>query len=349
MENSFGAFLKEKRKEKNLTQKELAKLLNVSESTVSKWETNVAHPDITLLSRLSEILGVSERELITASIDKRARAEKAQAKKWRAFLLSWNLFFYVSYGVAVLVCFICNLAIDKTLSWFWIVLSALILAFSITTLPQFIKKYKLIFIPLSIFLALSLLLGVCCIYNKGDWFWIAIFSIVLGAIIIFTPIYISKYKVFTKIRKYNDFASFAIYFIFLNILLLIIDGYSISNNYASNHWYFSIAFPITLMVYLILNLFLSVRFLKINRLLKTSLILFLVTIFIYIIPLFVKLDNASLQKEIEDLNFLKANFSNWGIEMIERNVHCIIFMALSLLTVIFLLVGMIVHYTKKKE
>ena len=60
MENSFGCFLKQKRQEKNLTQKELAKLLFVSESAVSKWEKDVAHPDITLLPKLAEILKVTE-------------------------------------------------------------------------------------------------------------------------------------------------------------------------------------------------------------------------------------------------------------------------------------------------
>ena len=49
MGNTFGSFLSQKRKEKNLTQKELSKMLFVSESTVSKWEKDVAHPDITLL------------------------------------------------------------------------------------------------------------------------------------------------------------------------------------------------------------------------------------------------------------------------------------------------------------
>ena len=73
MEITFGAFLKEKRQEKNLTQKELAEKLFVSDSAVSKWEKNVARPDITLLPKLSEILGVSEHELITASIDTHAR------------------------------------------------------------------------------------------------------------------------------------------------------------------------------------------------------------------------------------------------------------------------------------
>lgn len=111
MENNFGNFLKQKRQEKNLTQKELATELFVSESAVSKWEKNVARPDISLLPRLSEILGVSEHELITASTDKVFRQEKLQAKKWRTLSFSWSLFFYISYALAIIPCFICNLAI----------------------------------------------------------------------------------------------------------------------------------------------------------------------------------------------------------------------------------------------
>ena len=210
MENSFGAFLRQKRHEKNLTQKELSKLLFVSESAVSKWEKDVAHPDITLLPKLSEILGVSEHELITASVDNKAQAEKAQARKWRTLSFSWSLFWYIAYGIALIPCFICNLAIDKTLSWFWIVVAALVLAFTFTNLTKIIKKHKLILIPLSMYSALVLLLGVCCIYSGGDWFLIASVSVLLGLIIIFTPIYISRYDVFSKIKKYNDFVSVAV-------------------------------------------------------------------------------------------------------------------------------------------
>ena len=78
----FGEFFKQKRQEKGLTQKRLAQLLYVSESTVSKWEKDVAYPSIHLLPKLSEILGVTEHELITASDDTRLREEKSQAKKW---------------------------------------------------------------------------------------------------------------------------------------------------------------------------------------------------------------------------------------------------------------------------
>ena len=116
---TFGEFLKERRQELKLTQKSLAQNLFVTESAVSKWEKDVAHPDITLLPKLAKILGVSEHELITASIDEKSRQDKAQAKKWRALSRSWSLFFYIAYALTLIPCFICNLAIDKTLSWFW--------------------------------------------------------------------------------------------------------------------------------------------------------------------------------------------------------------------------------------
>ena len=348
MENNFGEFLKQKRHEKNLTQKLLADRLFVTESAVSKWEKNVAHPDITLLPKLAEILGVSEHELITASIDSGARVEKVQAKRWRTLSFSWSLFFYISYVVAFISCFICNLAIDGSLTWFWIVFTALFLAFTFTNLPKLIKKYKLILIPLSMFVALCLLLAVCCIYTSGDWFWIATLSVLWGMIIIFVPIYISKYKVFNSIKKYNDFVSVATDFIALNILLAVIDNYT-STNYGVGHWYLSLALPIVCVCFLILNLFLCVRFVKVNRLLKTGIILFLINIF-YLLPTFIKVKKISVQKEIDDINIFKANFSSWIPDAgLENNVHCIIFLAVLFLAINFLGFGLIKYFNKKKR
>ena len=228
MEQTFGEFLKQKRQEKNITQKDLAKALFVSDSAISKWEKNIAHPDITLLPQLSKILDVTEHELITASVDKKTREEKVQAKRWRTFSMSWNLFFYISYAITILTCFICNLAVNGTLSWFWIVCSALLLAFTFTNLPKFINKFKLILIPLFMYLSLCVLLGVCCLYTKGNWFWIPAIAVLLGLIIIFVPIYISKYNIFNKLRKFNDFVSLGVDFIVLNILLLVVYNFTIS-------------------------------------------------------------------------------------------------------------------------
>ncbi|MDO4815193.1 MAG: helix-turn-helix transcriptional regulator [Bacillota bacterium] len=60
----IGAFLKELRKEKDLTQEDLAEKLNVSGRTVSRWETGANMPDISLLVELAEFYGVSIPEII---------------------------------------------------------------------------------------------------------------------------------------------------------------------------------------------------------------------------------------------------------------------------------------------
>ena len=346
----FGAFLKQKRQEKKLTQKELAKLLIVSESAVSKWEKDVAHPDITLLPKLAEILGVTEHELITSSVDNKLREEKSQAKKWRALSFSWSLFFYIAYVVALITCFICDLAINKTLSWFWIVLSALILAFTFTNLPKYIKKYKLILIPLSMYLALCLLLGVCCIYTQGNWFFIPAISVFLGLIIIFIPIYISKYKCFEKVKKYNDFVSIAIDFVILNILLIVINCYTVTNGYTTNnYWYLKIVLPIVLCVYVVLNALLCVRFLKINKLLKASIVLGFIDC-LYIVPALIKVKNLEIQKEIDDMNIFKADLSRWSVNYtLEQNIHLVIFLTMLFLAVIFLIFGLIKYFKTKNK
>ena len=61
----FAALLAERRKELNLTQKQLAEKLYVSDKAVSKWETGVSIPDTALLVPLAELLGVSVTELLT--------------------------------------------------------------------------------------------------------------------------------------------------------------------------------------------------------------------------------------------------------------------------------------------
>lgn len=61
---SLGAFIARLRKEKGLTQKQLAELLNVSDKTVSHWECDETSPDISLLSELAGNLGVTVDELL---------------------------------------------------------------------------------------------------------------------------------------------------------------------------------------------------------------------------------------------------------------------------------------------
>ena len=60
-----GLCIKEQRKNKNLTQAELAEKLNVSEKTVSKWECGNGFPDTSIMLPLCEVLEISANELLS--------------------------------------------------------------------------------------------------------------------------------------------------------------------------------------------------------------------------------------------------------------------------------------------
>ena len=63
-----GETIKNLRKKKRITQKELADMINVSDKTVSKWETKKGLPDISIIKELSRALGVSIAELLTGEL-----------------------------------------------------------------------------------------------------------------------------------------------------------------------------------------------------------------------------------------------------------------------------------------
>ena len=61
---AFGTFVAMLRKEKGITQKELAQRLFLSDKAVSKWETAASVPSIDLLIPLADLLGVTVTELL---------------------------------------------------------------------------------------------------------------------------------------------------------------------------------------------------------------------------------------------------------------------------------------------
>jgi len=80
MDETFGQRLSRIRKEKGLTQEDIAKRIVISPQAVSKWENDVSSPDILVLSSLADILGVSVDELLGregAPTHEEAKAENA--------------------------------------------------------------------------------------------------------------------------------------------------------------------------------------------------------------------------------------------------------------------------------
>ena len=215
---TFGSFIKLKRTEKNYSQKDLAEMLFVTEGAISKWERGVSYPDITMISDICRILDISEHELITASTDTDTRRMKHEARKFRVIRGTWLWLPPILYAVALLVCFICNLAVDHTLSWFFIVLTALICAYSfIPTFTPFFQSNKLLVFVTTSFASICLLLFTCAIYTNGlSWLLTACIGVLIGYELLFVPILLSK----TKISRYKFIIPFAAALV-LTVLLLI--------------------------------------------------------------------------------------------------------------------------------
>lgn len=75
----IGAFIAQCRKEKNLTQMQLAELLGITNQAVSKWENGKGMPDVSLLQPLCNALGISLNELFSgAHISAEDYKEKAE-------------------------------------------------------------------------------------------------------------------------------------------------------------------------------------------------------------------------------------------------------------------------------
>ena len=61
----IGRFIAECRKQKNLTQMQLAEKLGITDKAISKWERGMAMPDTSIMLELCDILGISVNELLS--------------------------------------------------------------------------------------------------------------------------------------------------------------------------------------------------------------------------------------------------------------------------------------------
>lgn len=106
----IGAFLKQLRNEKRITQEQLAEILGVSGRTVSRWETGNNLPDLSILVQISEYYDVEIKEILNGErksedMDKESKetllkvADYNKLEKQRA-ARSGN----ISFGIMFLVC-----------------------------------------------------------------------------------------------------------------------------------------------------------------------------------------------------------------------------------------------------
>lgn len=100
---SIGETIASLRKQKGMTQNELAEKMNVTDKAVSKWERDLSCPDINTISKLADILDVSVEELLKAK-----KKENSNTTQMKDLI---NLIFKavaLAMGIAVVVLNILN-------------------------------------------------------------------------------------------------------------------------------------------------------------------------------------------------------------------------------------------------
>ena len=91
------------------------------------------------------------------------------------------------FAVPILVCLIVNMASGSALDWFFIVLAAMLVAASLIVVPLMAPKDKLFWTFCTFCPALLILLAVCALYTRGDWFFVAESATLFGLSVLCLP------------------------------------------------------------------------------------------------------------------------------------------------------------------
>lgn len=266
----FGTYIKEKRLEQGFTQKELADLLVIDVTAVSKWERGVTYPDITMIPDICKYLKVNEHELIASSNDTQYRKTVQQAKQYGKLKNGVFYSFLIGYAVALVTCFTVNLAVSHTLSWFFIVAAGCLCGFSfMPTFTRFFERGKLTVFVLTTLASLCVLYLACAAHTGIYWCWFAMAATVLGYFAVFAPILFAKQKAYlteaqyTKLRRFYPLLYAVGLFVLTVLLLLCINAFSRIN--------LALALKITAYSNLILLAVGLTELLPANRLLRRGL------------------------------------------------------------------------------
>ena len=108
-----GNFLRELRKEKNLTQEQLADVFNVSARTVSRWETGSNMPDISILVEIADYYQLDVREILNGERNKELPADTTALKEVAEYAdkeqekLALHTRIYAIAGIVGMVTYLC--------------------------------------------------------------------------------------------------------------------------------------------------------------------------------------------------------------------------------------------------
>ena len=311
--STFGQFLRQKRNEKGMTQKELAEKLFLSESAISKWEKGKSYPDITMIPDICSVLDISEHELISGANDTEYHEMKRDARIFRKLTGTFFWGFTGAYALALIICFICDLAVNHRFTFFPVVFGSLLTAFSfVPTFTRFTEKHKLAVFSGSTYLSLVLLFGAAAL------------GTLLGYIAVFAPFLLRRYMP-ARGRRFIPAIYFALFFA---CLALLVSAARITNVFSLPKGllivlYSFIPFAVTAVMHIICK----------HPLINASVDVLAFGSVIYALPRFL----TAVLGSVEGANYA-VNFADWA-HFANGNVYLLILIFTLAVSVSFLAAG----------
>ena len=180
----IGRFIAECRKERKLTQAQLAEKLNITDRAVSKWETGKSMPDASIMLELCNILGITVNELLSGErikmedYNKKVDENLVELKRKDETNLKINVIIAdiisILFLTGIFTCIFCDLRTAGRITWSMIPVSSILFTWMVV-IPLIIAKKRRILkslVVLSILIVpflyvLSAIIKVKAIFNIG--------------------------------------------------------------------------------------------------------------------------------------------------------------------------------------
>ncbi len=238
----------------------------------------------------------------------------------------------------VLICLIVILASGHGFDWFFIVLSSLLLAASITVVPLAVAENKLFWTLASFLLTLLLLLGVCCRTSGGRWFFVAATACTFGLSVIFLPIAVNQEPLRRALGNQKGLAVMAADTVLYVLMMVSIGVYVRSAEYASLAYWISLPFVLFAWA-----LFALIRYPRFGGLIKGGFCVMLCGAFLFFAE---PLVNGLLGNPVPLPEFHPLR---WAPSTLDGNVMWTILLASVMIGLVLIAAGLVRHGRKQDE
>ena len=171
------------------------------------------------------------------------------------------------FMLPVVICMIVGLATGG-ISWVLIVLAAMLIPVSLTAVPLLAPENKALWTLGASTASLTLLLGVCCAFSGGNWFFIAAPAVLFGIAVFFAPFAVRARPIASRV---GDRKGLTVLGLDTALYILMILSIGLTNGLGGNYYELAAEISVPILIW-IWSMFLTVRYLKARGVLKAALI-----------------------------------------------------------------------------